>query len=87
MYSSQMTGDKLSTRLDYWQARTRARLVKEKAPAWATGAFKDERIGQGAGGCIPPVRANNAEALGMFLHGKLKTFLREWNVLASINIR
>jgi hypothetical protein len=42
---------------------------------------------RGLGAVFPPVRANNAEALGMFLHGKLKTFLREWNVLASINIR
>ena len=34
-----MTGDELSTRLDYWQARTRARPVKEKAPAWGDRGF------------------------------------------------
>jgi hypothetical protein len=52
VYSSQMTGDKLSTRLDYWQARTRARLVERKPRPGATGAFKDESKGQGAGGRI-----------------------------------
>jgi hypothetical protein len=82
-----MTGDKLSTRLDYWQARTRARLVERKPRPGATGAFKARVKVRGLGALFPPVRANNAEALGMFLHGKLKTFLREWNVLASINIR